>query len=135
VCRPLTATSGDRLAAWFVVLLMAVGSAVLWIGIPVGSLWLVSKLTESSATHFVAAVVGIPVAMVLFAPVLFWLNRLYLRIVLGGRLSVDLAEDAEQPRFMRGPLEPILVSSLLVALITLLVWIFIIAKTPPWTVW
>jgi hypothetical protein len=135
VCRPLTATSGDRLAAWFVVLLMAVGSAVLWIGIPVGSLWLVSKLTESSATHFVAAVVGIPVAMVLFAPVLFWLNRLYLRIVLGGRLSVDLDEDAEQPRFMRGPLEPILVSSLLVALITLLVWIFVIAKTPPWTVW
>jgi hypothetical protein len=135
VFRPLTATSGDRLAAWFVVLLMAVGSAVLWIGIPAGSLWVVSKLTESSATHFVAAVVGIPVAMVLFAPVLFWLNRLYLRIVLGGRLSVDLAEDAEQPRFMRGPLEPILVSSLLVALIALLLWIFVIAKTPPWTVW
>ena len=60
---------------------MGVGSLVLWIGLPIGVLWALSKMTESSTHHFVAALIAVPAAMALFAPALFWLNGLYLRVI------------------------------------------------------
>jgi len=63
--RPL-----DRLAAGFLLLLMGVGSLVLWIGLPGGVLWALSRLTESSTQHFLLALIAVPAAMVLFAPAL-----------------------------------------------------------------
>ena len=53
---------------------MGVGSLVLWIGLPIGVLWALSKVTESSTQHFVLALIAVPAAMVLFAPALLWLN-------------------------------------------------------------
>jgi hypothetical protein len=32
---------------------------------------------------------------------------------------------------MRGPLEPLLAASLLIALVTLVVWFFVLAENPP----
>ena len=54
--RPL-----DRLAAGFLILLLAAGSLVLWIGIPAGGLWAFSKLTNSSNDHFLLSLVFIGV--------------------------------------------------------------------------
>ena len=35
------------------------------------------------------------------------------------------------PRFLHGPLEPILVGSLVIALVVMFVWFFLLAKDPP----
>ena len=122
----------DRLAPGFVLLVMGVGSLVLWIGIPIGGLWALSQVTDSSTQHFVLAVVAIPAAMALFAPALFWLNGLYLRLI--GALPAE--EDHEdRRRGLGGPLVPFLYASIAIALVVLLAWIFFLGERPPYTVW
>jgi len=128
--RP-TRRARDRLAAGFLLVLMGVGSLVLWIGIPAGVLWALSKVTESSAEHFVLALIAIPAAMILFAPALFWLNGLYLRVI--GALAEE--DEEERGGRLRGPLELFLYASMVIALAVLVVWVFFLAKTPPFTVW
>jgi hypothetical protein len=69
--------------------------------------------------------------MVLFARLLVWVNKLYLRI-LAQAGEPDWEDDPEEarPRYARGPLEPILVASLVIALIALSVWFFTSAENP-----
>jgi hypothetical protein len=122
----------DRLAAGLLLLLMGAGCLVLWLGLPVGVLWALSKVTESSTHHFVAAVVAVPAAMVLFAPALFWLNRLYLRLI--GALRPE-EDDEDRGWRLGGPLELFLLASMAVALAALLAWIFFLGERPPYTVW
>jgi hypothetical protein len=113
----------------FLLLLMGVGSLVLWIGLPVGVLWALSRVTASSTQHFVAAVIAVPAAMILFAPALFWLNRLYLRVI--GVLEED---DEDRPWRLGGPLELFLFASMAIALGVLLAWILFLGERPPYTV-
>jgi hypothetical protein len=129
--RP-TLRARDRLAAAFLIVLLATGSLALWIGIPIGLLWLFSKLTRSWNGHFLLSLVFIPFAMALFAPVLFWLNGLYLRVV--GVLRPD--EDEEDRSWqMRGPLELFLYAGMAVAVVALFGWFFFLAKNPPEVIW
>jgi len=122
----------DRLASAFLILLLAAGSLVLWIGIPAGGLWAFSKLTDSSNQHFLLSLVFIPLAMALFAPALFWVNGLYMRVT--GVLKRD--EDEEGQRWhVRGPLELFLYMGMVVALVALFVWFFFFAENPPEIVW
>lgn len=119
----------DRAAALFLLALMAVGSVALWIGIPAGCLWTASKFTESGAYHFLLALPLTITAMALFAPVLVWMNRLYVRVVYESWVEEDVEE--EQVRALRGPLEPLLVGSLLLAIFTMMIWFFVFAQDPP----
>ena len=120
----------DRLAAAFLLLMMLAGSGFLWIGIPVGGLWFFSKVTDSWNRHFLLSLTLIPVAMALFAPVLFWLNGLYLRVI--GVLGED---DEERRWHTRGPLEVFLYLGIVIALVALIGWFFFLAKNPPEIVW
>jgi hypothetical protein len=126
------ARARDRLAAAFLLVLLAAGSLVLWIGIPFALLWILSRVTESWSGHFVMGVVLIPLAMALFAPVLFWLNALYLRVV--RVLPLD-EEDEDVGRRIRGPLEFFLYMGMIGALIALTVWFFFYASNPSGTFW
>ena len=121
----------DRIAAAFVLVVLVAACLVFWIGIPVGGLWALSKATDSSTAHFVIGLLGVPTAMALFSPVLFWLNWLYLRVsgVLA-RLEAD-EEEAGWQRRVRGPLEPILVVSFVAAVVALSIWFFFFAENPP----
>jgi hypothetical protein len=112
---------------------MGVGSLVLWIGLPAGVLWALSRLTESSTQHFLLALIAVPAAMVLFAPALFWLNGLYLRVI--GALRPE--EDDEDRRWrLGGPLELFLYASMAMALAALLAWILFLGERPPYfSVW
>ncbi len=88
------------------------------------------ELTNSSVTHFLTALVLIPGAMLLFAPVLFWLNGLYLRVT--GVLE-RLDEDERQSgwrRRVRGPLESMLVVSFVIEFVALVVWFLLFAENP-----
>jgi hypothetical protein len=121
----------DRLAGTFVLAVLAVACLVFWIGVPIGVLWALSKATDDAATHFVSGLLGVPLAMALFSPFLFWLNNLYLRVT--GVLD-RLAEDEEESgwqRRVRGPLEPMMFFSLAVAIVALCIWFFVFAENPP----
>ncbi len=124
--RPATSAL-DRLAAAVLLLLLAVGSLVLWIGIPAGVLWLLAQVTDSRTGHFVLGVVLIPAAMALFAPGLFWLNGLYLRVT--GVIGQD-DEDEGRERRLRGPLELFLLAGLVVALVAFFGWFLFLANYP-----
>jgi hypothetical protein len=117
---------GARLAAaWFVLLLLAAGSLALWIGIPAGSLWLASHLSESTGLHLpIALAVMIP-AMFAGGALLSWLNLLYLRIT-GGEVVGTGAFRVRR----KGPLEPLMVVSIVIAVICLFVWFFFFAENP-----
>ncbi len=130
--RPAVARATDRLAAAFVLVLLGVGSLVLWIGIPAGGMWFFGQVTDSTNGHFLLSLVLIPVAMAVFAPALFWLNGLYLRVT--GALDVDDADDDRRWRG-RGPLEVFLYMGMLAALVALFVWFFFFATNPPEIVW
>jgi len=131
--------SRDRLVASFLVVLMIVGSFALWTAVPMGCLWLIAKVADTSAE---ALLVGLPttiVAMIFTAMALAWLNRLYLRVT--GVIAYYEAEEDEYgpgaaPRYLRGPLDTILVGSLVVALIAISIWFFVFAHDPaPGTLW
>jgi hypothetical protein len=118
-------------AAVFLVLLMGAGSLLLWIGIPAGWLWVAGRITSEPSEHLLLSILGAPMAMIAWARFLFWLNRLYLRVT--ARLTpLDLEDedDEDEPRWLRGPLEPLLVVSLAIALIAMLFWFFVLAENP-----
>lgn len=115
----------DRIVATFLLLLMAVGSLALWIAVPFVVLKGFIPLSESQGYHLAIGLLGVPAAMIVFGIGLFWVNGLYLRITGQWQLDPD-----GMPRRMRGPLEPILLWSLLIALVTLFFWFFVLAENP-----
>lgn len=125
----------DRAAAGFLLVLMAVGCLALWIVVPALSLYAASQVTETLATHFLLALPLTILAVILFARGLFWVNRLYLRVTLASRPDEedDWDEDLDQPRWARGPLEPMLIASLGIALASFVAWFFLLAENPALT--
>ena len=122
----------DRAAAGFILVLLGVGSLLLWVGIPYGLLWFFGRVTDSWNGHFLMSVLLIPIAMALFAPALFWLNGLYLRVT--GVLRPEDAED-NHDRSLRGPLEIFLYAGMIMAVVGLCVWFFGYAHNPPEIIW
>ena len=120
------------MTAALLICLMALGSFALWTIVPLGCLWMGSKLAGSSAEEYVIALPLTIVAMLLAGGLLIRLNRLYLAVT--GVLAQYEAEEEElgvAPRYLRGPLEPILVASLVIALIAMVVWFLLLARDPP----
>jgi len=115
------------------IVLMAVGSVVVWTAIPVAGIWLVSQLSDSyvqlPAGPTLAAAVGIPAAMALGVKLLAWLERVYLRVT--GQPTPGVVVPAWRRSVSDSPssspatvLEKIMVANVLVALIALIVWFF-----------
>jgi hypothetical protein len=122
--------SGRRLAGFFVLCLLLVACVVFWIGVPLAFLWGLGKVTDSGTTHFVVGLVGAPLAMAAFSPILFWLNNLYQRVTgVFDRLDED-EDEAGWQRRVRGPLEPILFVTLGIAIVALCIWFFGFAENP-----
>lgn len=127
-------STGDRLVAAFLWLLMAVGSLAMWVGVPAGFLWVAGKVTADQAQHIMLSVIGVPLAIILWARGLFWLNRLHMRVTRPLLIrELEEAPDDEPPRPIRGPLEPLMVGSLAVAIVAMAIWFFFFAETPPST--
>jgi hypothetical protein len=71
---------GRKLLATLLIALMAIGSILLWLGIPVGWLYLVSRLVKSSQPSmgpYALLLVGIPASMIIVGKALSKLNRVY----------------------------------------------------------
>ena len=121
---------GRRVAGFFVLVVLLIACVVFWVGVPLAFLWGLGHVTDSGTTHFVVGLMGAPLAMAAFSPVLFWLNNLYLRVTgILARAEADEEETGWQRR-VRGPLEPILMAALAIAIVALCIWFFGFAENP-----
>jgi hypothetical protein len=125
-----------RLVAALLIGLMVVGSVLLWIGIPVGWLYLASRLTDSSQPSmgpYVLVLVGIPATMIAMGKALAVLDRTY------GRLAGTAQQGRVQSpwhRSLRGDRRPargrsvldvVMVTSVALAVVCFAVWFFLFA--------
>lgn len=116
--------------------LMAVGSVLLWIGVPVGWLYLASQLVDSSQPSmgpYVLVLVGIPATMIAMGKVLAILDRTYGRVTRSAppaRVPLpwhrSLRGDREPAR-ARSVLDVVMVASVALALVCFAVWFFLFA--------
>src|SRR5919198_6021620 len=117
------------LARAFLAIVMAVGSVLLWTVIPFGWLHLSALLSERYTTVYVLALLGCPVAMLLWWWGLCRVNRVYLRLADPTRG----ARPRDEPRPTL--LEVLLIASAAIAIILLIVWWLALAHPPTSTPW
>lgn len=125
-----------KLSAALLIGLMAIGSVVLWIGVPLGWIWLASNIVDSSEpsmTPYVMVLVGIPLTMVVVGKGLSQLNRVYgevtgttptVRVVLPWHRSMRGERDAGHPRTV---LDVVMVCSVAIAVVLFALWFFLFA--------
>jgi hypothetical protein len=122
------------------VLLMAAGSVVMWIGLPLGLIWLASALTDSSQPSmgpYLLILLGLPVGMFAIGKLLGMLDRAHGRVT--GRID-DGPQRAAWLRSMRderGPrrkqrsvLDTVMIVSVLLALLVGAIWFLAFAGSP-----
>ena len=129
--------TSHRIAGVALIACMALGSVVLWLGIPLGVVYAVSQRIDSSEPSlgpYVAVLVGIPVAMALFGRGLTWLNGLYGRVT---RTTPQVVVRAPWHRSMRdgrdtghprSVLNVVMVVSVACALLAVGLWFLLIAE-------
>jgi hypothetical protein len=127
---------GRRLVGVVLIALMALGSVLLWLGIPVGWLYLVSRLVTSSQPSmgpYVLLLVGIPASMIVVGKALSKLNRTYASLM--GTASTTRVRSSWM-KSMRGErdsgrpqsvLDVVMVWSVALALLCFGVWFFAFA--------
>jgi hypothetical protein len=122
--------------AILLILMMAVGSVFLWIGIPVGWVWIASRTVKTSQPSFgpyLLVLIATPLTMWLWARLLFRLNDLYSRVT--GQ-TYEVRTQLPWHRSMRGDrvsnrqttvLDWVMILSVLVALTAFGIWFFFFA--------
>lgn len=124
------ASAGSRIAATFLFILLAVGCFALWIAVPAGGMWLAAELTPSFGWHMPVALVLVVGGMIALGAGLAWVDGLYLRVT-GG----EIVESRGVGIRRRGPLEPMLVATLVLAACAFCAWFFLFAENPNLAVW
>jgi hypothetical protein len=114
---------------------IVLGSAALWIGIPLGGLWLAGELTSTAQGFLFATLGGIPLAMTASAWLLYRVNALYERSRgaqdgSGRRRSawlVSSSDERSRVRRARAPralIDVAMTVSATTALILMAIWFF-----------
>jgi heme/copper-type cytochrome/quinol oxidase subunit 2 len=107
-----------------VLLMMLLAGLVLWIGVPVGWLYVGSQVqgaTDSLGTAIIVMFVGVVVSIVAVVPILGWLNRKHLEL----RAARGLDTHGQTA------LEAVMTVSVVVALIAFAIWFFVIVGPGP----
>ena len=104
------------------VLLMLVGCLMLWVGVPLGWLWIGSQVQSSASlgTALMVTMLGILVSIFVLVSILSWLNRRH----------AALLERRDRPQRSTA-LEVILVSSAGIAIVGFGIWFFGFANASP----
>jgi hypothetical protein len=111
-------------SALLLVLIMIAGSLVLWVGIPLGWLWIASQIesaTDSLGTAIAAAMVGVIASIGLMIPVLTWLSDKHRQV------QVSRGHDDTGHLV----LEIVMVTSAGVAVILFAGWFFLFSGSSP----
>jgi hypothetical protein len=119
--------------AIFLVVLMAVGSVFMWLGVPIGLIYLASKISGSSSPSlgpYLLVLVGLPVGMMIVGKCLGWLDRRHQAFTGIGdheRRSApwlrSLRGERESTR-RGGVLDKVMIVSVGVALLVFAIWFF-----------
>jgi len=129
----LARSAGTGVAAILLIALMAIGSVVMWLGVPVGWLYLASRIADSSRPSmgiYVLVLVGIPATMVLVGKALATLDRTYARVTHEDR---DTRVQRPWMKSMRGErgsghkrtvLDRVMFISVSIALVCFGIWFF-----------
>ena len=119
--------------AIFLVLLMGLGSIVMWLGVPLGLVYAASKIADSSQPSlgpYLLVLLGLPIGMAVVGMGLGVLDRLHGRLT--GRLDPH-PRRASWLRSMRaertstrrgGVLDTVMIVSVALALVVFAVWFF-----------
>jgi len=113
----------DGPASAALVLIMLAGCLVLWVGVPLGWLWIGSQVQASASlgTALMVTMLGIMSSVVAVVVVLGWLNRRHLA----------LQERRNRPLGRSSALEVIVVSSGGMAVLLFAIWFFLFAGASP----
>jgi heme/copper-type cytochrome/quinol oxidase subunit 2 len=112
------------LSGLLLLLMMFGAGLVLWIGVPLGWLYIGSQVqgaTDSIGTAIAVMLVGVVVSIVAVVPVLGWLNRKHLEL----RAARGLDTHGQTA------LEAVMTVSVVVAVLAFVVWFFVIVGPGP----
>ena len=127
------------LAAGLVFLAMLLAAFALWTAIPLSWLYIGSKLSETqfpSGGPYAVVAVGIVASILIVAWLIGRLNDLYIRITGTNRLSplrpvwLKSMRDSGGPQGSVTVVEAVLMSSVMLAALSLTVWFFLLAGSP-----
>ena len=128
--------AGTGMAKAALIALMAVGSIFLWIGIPVGWLWIGSQWQgdsgQASFGLYLAILLGIIISMVVMGKILHRLNGAYGRITGSEMVRVRMPwhrsmRGEDEGRAPRTILDVVMVVSVMIAGFLFLVWFLFFA--------
>ena len=128
-----------KAAAAVLILAMSIAALFLWVGIPIGWLWIGSQLVSSSQPSmgpYAVVAIGIIASVVIDAMILSRLNRTYQRVTeTDGQVRIQLPwmksmrGERESPR-QTSVLDIILVGSVTLAGLSMLLWWVFLAGSP-----
>jgi hypothetical protein len=123
-----------RALGYMLAALIFAGSLVMWIGIPLGWVWLVSRVADHYPDVYAGALFGCPVTMVLFGLLLARLNALHLRVTGGhadrGRTAWLKSLSGDRiARRSRTVLDTSMVVSVVIAIVAMAIWYFFFAHS------
>ena len=128
---------GTRAAALALVALMAIGSVLMWICVPLGLVWVAAHLqhgTDPSLGPYLLIICGLPVAMVVIGKALAALDRLFSRVTghdpNSGRAPAPWLKSMRGERgseHKRTVLDVVMIVSVTLAGIVFLAWFFVLA--------
>jgi hypothetical protein len=119
--------------AIFLVVLMAIGSVLMWLGVPIGLIYLASKVSGSSSPTlgpYLLVLVGLPVGMTIVGKCLGWLDRRHQAFTGHGG---DDRRSAPWLKSMRGErestrrggvLDKVMIVSVGLAIVVFAIWFF-----------
>jgi hypothetical protein len=110
---------GAHLQAGLLAVLIVLGCQVLWLVVPVGTLWLLTRISEDAAVILITGLVVMPLALTGVAWMLARANRRYLHLV------------GDRGGWRRGPLEVALPASIMIGIVTALIWFVFFANHMP----
>lgn len=126
--------ASTRLYELVLVAAIFLGSLVMWVGIPVGWVWVVSRFADHYPDVYAGALFGCPVTMVLFGLLLARLNAAHLRITHAHPAQTRTAwlkslSGDRRSRRQWTVLDTSMVISVVIAIVTLAVWYFFFAHS------
>ena len=131
--------AGRNLAATLLVCLMVLAALSMWTAIPLGWVWIASQLSSGQAPSggpYMVVLFGVVISILIISWLLGRLNRVYIHLT-GERTVASIRprwlkslRDSEAPRANPTVLEAVIVSSVVLAIVAMMIWFFVAAGSP-----
>jgi hypothetical protein len=135
----ITRRAGRHMGATILVGVMILAALSMWTVIPLGWVWIGSRISNGQAPSggpYMVVIVGIVISILIISWVLSRLNRVYMHLT--GTNSVapirpawlKSLRDSEGYKAYPTVLETVIVSSVILAILSMTAWFFILAGSP-----